>query len=198
MTVGVLLLAGGRSIRFGSDKRLALLPNGKALLEATLENIQASDMPVLVCLANDQDGAAKMCDRMGVKFIVCESANLGMGYTLAEGIAAISHWQGVLVALADMPFVRATTYSQLGDASSADTICRPQCDGQVGHPVAFGAHYFGELMAHTGDFGARDILKKYAARINTVDCGDPGILRDIDRVGDLSALVGIANLTARN
>jgi molybdenum cofactor cytidylyltransferase len=187
--VGILLLAAGRSIRFGSDKRLALLPNGKSLLEATLENIQASNMPVLVCLENDQDGAAKMCDRMGIKFMVCEKANLGMGYTLAEGVAGISHWQGVLVALADMPFVRATTYSQLEGSLSADTICRPQCDGRVGHPVAFGAHYFGELVAHTGDFGARELLKKYAAKVNAVDCGDPGILRDIDRVGDLSALV---------
>jgi molybdenum cofactor cytidylyltransferase len=189
VTVGVLLLAAGRSVRFGSDKRVALLPDGKTVLEATLENIQASHLPVLVCLANDEDAAAKICDRLCVSFIVCENANLGMGYTLAEGIAGISDWQGVLVALADMPFVQATTYSQLGEALSMDTIYRPEYDGHVGHPVAFGAHYFGELMAHRGDFGARELLKKYAARVNTIDCGDPGILRDIDRVGDLSSLV---------
>jgi molybdenum cofactor cytidylyltransferase len=185
MTVGVLLLAAGRSVRFGSDKRLAFLPDGKTVLAATLENIQASNLPVLVCLENGEDAAAKICDRLCVNFIICENANLGMGYTLAEGIAGIAGWQGVLIALADMPFVQPTTYRQLGEALSSDTIFRPEYEGHIGHPVAFGAHYFGELMAHRGDFGARELLKKYAASVNSIECDDPGILRDIDRVGDL-------------
>lgn len=187
MTVGVLLLAAGRSVRFGSDKRLALLPDGKTVLEVTLINIQASNLPVLVCVENGEDAAAKICERMSVNFVVCENASLGMGYTLAEGIVHISGWQGVLVALADMPFVQATTYSLLGNSLSVDTICRPECDGRTGHPVAFGANYFGELTAHSGEVGARELLSKYAAKVSTIDCSDPGILRDIDRPGDLSS-----------
>ena len=187
MTVGVLLLAAGRSVRFGSDKRLAVMPDGKTVLEATLVNIKASKLPALVCLANGEDAAAKICDRMCVKFVVCENANLGMGYTLAEGIVHATGWQGVLVALADMPFVRATTYSQLGKSLSADTIFRPRCDGRAGHPVAFGANYFDELAAHSGEDGARVLLSKYAAKVNTIECADPGVLRDIDRPGDLSS-----------
>jgi molybdenum cofactor cytidylyltransferase len=187
VTVGVLLLAAGRSVRFGSDKRLALLPDGKTVLEATLINIQASNLPVLVCLANGEDAAAKICDRMCVNFVVCENAKLGMGYTLAQGIVHISGWKGVLVALADMPFVQATTYSQLGKSLFADTIRRPQCDGRAGHPVAFGANYFGELAAHSGEDGARGLLSKYAAKVSTIECADPGVLRDIDRPSDLSS-----------
>lgn len=187
MTVGVLLLAAGRSIRFGSDKRLALMPDGQTVLEATLVNIQASNLPALVCLANAEDAAAKICDRMCVNFVVCEKASLGMGYTLADGIVHISGWQGVLVALADMPFVQATTYCRLGKLLYADTICRPRFDGRDGHPVAFGASYFDELAAHSGELGARGLLSKYAAKVSAIECADPGVLRDIDRPGDLTS-----------
>jgi len=186
VTVGILLLAAGRSVRFGSDKRLALLPNGQTVLEATLENIQASNLPALVCLANGEDAAAEMCDRMCVNFVVCENANLGMGHTLAEGIVHISGWQGVLVALADMPFVRPATYNLLGSSLFSGAICRPQCDGRAGHPVAFSANYFGELTEHVGEVGARELLSKYAAKVSVIECTDPGILRDIDRPSDLS------------
>lgn len=187
MTVGVLLLAAGRSVRFGSDKRLALMPDGKTVLEATLVNIQASNLPVLVCLANGEDAAAKICNRMCVNFVVCENANLGMGATLGEGIVHVSGWQGVLVALADMPFVQTATYSQLGKSLYADTICRPGCDGHAGHPVAFGANYFDELATHSGAMGARGLLSKYAAKVSTIECADPGVLRDIDTLGDLAS-----------
>ena len=186
MTVGVLLLAAGRSIRFGSDKRLALMPDGKTVLEATLENIQASNLPVLVCLENREDAAAQICDRMCANFVVCENSNQGMGATLAEGVAHIPGWQGVLIALADMPFVQATTYSKLGSLLFADTICRPVCDGHPGHPVAFGASYFDELEAQSGEVGARDLLIKYAGKVSSIDCADAGVLQDIDTPGDLS------------
>ncbi len=98
MTVGILLLAAGRSVRFGSDKRLALLPDGKTVFETTLGNIQASNLPVLVCLENDVDDAAKICDRMCANFIVCENANLGMGYTLAAALEQSGPDAQILVA----------------------------------------------------------------------------------------------------
>lgn len=162
------------------------MPDGNTVLESTLANIQASNMPVLVCLANDEDAAAKICDRMCIDFVVCEHANLGMGYTLAEGIVHASGWQGALIALADMPFVQATTYSQLGSLLSVDTIYRPECNGRAGHPVAFGANYFGELAALSGEVGARELLSRYPTKVSTVNCTDCGIFRDIDRPGDLS------------
>jgi molybdenum cofactor cytidylyltransferase len=43
--VGVLLLAAGVSRRFGSDKRAAVMPNGKTVLETTLENIKRAACP---------------------------------------------------------------------------------------------------------------------------------------------------------
>ena len=43
MTAGILVLAAGRSVRFGADKRLATLPDGQCVIEATLANVRASD-----------------------------------------------------------------------------------------------------------------------------------------------------------
>ncbi len=188
MTVGVLLLAAGRGVRFGGDKRLALLSDGKTMLEATLANVQASDLPTVVCLANGEDAAVEICDRMHVEFVICKNAERGMGHTLAEGVAHISSWCGVLVALADMPFIQATTYRQLGESLSTDTICRPVCDGHAGHPVAFGGNYFVELATLSGDVGARELLSKYANKVSSVYCADRGVLRDIDRPADLSSM----------
>ena len=40
MTAGVLVLAAGRARRFGSDKRLARLPDGRRSIDALLDRLE--------------------------------------------------------------------------------------------------------------------------------------------------------------
>lgn len=187
MNVGILALAAGKARRFGSDKRLARLPNGKYCIAAFLEQIEASGLPVLVCLAPGDEELGSMLDDRGCRHYTCTRAAEGMGGTLAQGITQAGDWDGVLIALADMPWIAPETYRTVARQLNSQSICVPEYLGQRGHPVGFGSHYYEEIAALSGDRGAREILTAYAGIIRPIPVADPAIKRDIDVPEDISA-----------
>ena len=187
MTVGILVLAAGRARRFGSDKRAALLPDGRRIIDALLEQISESGLPVLLCLDESDKELAFEMDGRNIPYHLCYRAGEGMGATLAEGMAHIPSWDGLLVALADMPWVRPSTYTTIASQLNPECICVPLHNGRRGHPVGFGKRFFRELGELGGDSGARDLLTKHKGKVREVSLCDSAIHRDIDLPGDLSS-----------
>lgn len=189
MTTGVILLAAGRGRRFGSDKRLAQLPDGQLLIMAAIQRIRSSGLPLVVCLGGDDHTIEKILAAEGVHCIKCPDARHGMGATLANGIAAIEGcWRGALVALADMPLIRPQTYSCVSDKLAADRIVVPVYANRRGHPVGFGRDYFPELLALRGDRGARAVLLEHPEDLIAIDVDDPAVVADVDTPRDLDEL----------
>lgn len=186
---GILILAAGRSRRFGSDKRLARMPHsGNTLLQATTRSAQASGLPVRVCLRVDDTAIADRLSDKAITTIFCHRAGDGMGATLAEAVSSIADWDAVLVALADMPLVKSTTYRALARACCRDSIAIPCYRGGRGNPVCFGATWFDHLRSCGGDRGARDLISSNPEAVVEVDVDDAGILRDVDHPADLYAM----------
>lgn len=185
MTAGVLLLAAGRGRRFGSDKRFVRLPDGKSLLEASLDTVRAAGLPLCVCLrSGDHAGEALMRER-DITWVSCSSADQGMGHTIAEGMRGAVAWDAVLIALADMPRIQSSTFRAVARNCCRDRIVAPTYNGKRGHPVGFGVRYFEGLTGLEGDVGARVLLSQHADWLEEVPVGDPGILYDVDRPSDL-------------
>ncbi len=86
--------------------------------------------------------------------LVCVQASGGMCHTLAEGVAQLPPWAGVLVALADMPGIRMDTFCRAAAALTPEHIVVPEFQGCPGHPVGFRSDWFGWLLRLTGDAGA--------------------------------------------
>jgi molybdenum cofactor cytidylyltransferase len=185
--VGVLLLAAGVSRRFGSDKRAAVMPDGKSVLETTLENIKQAGLPFKLCLAPSDRALASVFDLEQHQLIFCHDAAKGMGETLAEGMTQIPDWQGTIIALGDMPWVQPHTYTLLKASVSKDTLCVPTYEGQKGNPVAFGEDFYETLRQSNGDRGARFLIDNNPGQVNLIAVDDSGILRDIDQLKDLHA-----------
>ena len=185
MTVGVLLLAAGSSRRFGSDKRLALLPDGRPLLLAAVDTVLRSHLPLLVCLRPGDDILRERLLAAGVAVLECQRASRGMGATLAEAVAQLTGWQGLLVALGDMPRIQPDTFRQVAAVLSDDVIVTPTFQGQSGHPVGFGRGFFPALARLDGDVGARDLVSGAGSARQWLPLADPGILRDVDFPLDL-------------
>ena len=186
---GILILAAGRSRRFNGDKRLARLPGRDlTVLEATVSAARKSGLPVRVCLREGDDALARSLARDGVASVLCERANEGMGATLAEAVAVVSGWEAVLIALGDMPMVKASTYQALARACSRAGIAAPCYRGRRGNPVCFGAAWLDPLRQSSGDRGARDLLAAHPHSVKEVDVDDAGILRDVDYPADLDAM----------
>jgi molybdenum cofactor cytidylyltransferase len=183
--VGVLL-AAGRSVRFGRDKLLVPLPNGTPIGIVALENLAAAvDAVVAVVRPGDAALAAALTAR-GARVTECPLAGEGMAESLSWGVRSSPTAAAWLVALADMPWVRSATIGRIADAlRSGASVAAPIWQGRQGHPVGFAASHYAELIELEGDVGAKRIIGRH--RLSTIEADDDGVLRDIDAPQDVGA-----------
>jgi molybdenum cofactor cytidylyltransferase len=184
--VGILLAAGSAS-RFGSNKLLHPLLTGVPIAVTAARRLKAA-LPR--CIAVVRPGADALSDLLtaeGFEIAVCANADEGMGASLACVAQAAGAVDGYLVALADMPFVRASSMEAVRDAlKSGAALVAPYFRSRRGHPVGIAGRFRAELLAAHGDEGARQLLQAHAAELMKIPIGDPGVIRDIDTPGDLA------------
>jgi len=181
-----LLLAAGASTRFGANKLLHPLPDGRPIALASALALRAALPQILVVVRPNNQALARLLAEHGIASVFAANAADGMGASLAQGVASTMQAQGWLIALADMPFVKPQTMVRIADAlRNGAVIAAPAYQGQRGHPVGFAARFGAQLLKSTGDEGARRILHDHAAEVLQIECGDPGVLADIDYASDL-------------
>jgi molybdenum cofactor cytidylyltransferase len=119
----------------------------------------------------------------GCTMVVNPRAAEGQGASIACGIAAASPADGWIIALADMPAIQTDTIRRVVAALRAGAATAvPVHYGQRGHPVGFAASMQSELLASSGDTGARAVLSRHPPSLIVVD--DPGVLYDVDTLED--------------
>ena len=187
--VGVLL-AAGQGRRFGSDKLLHLLDDGTPLAVASARKLKEACPRAIAVLRPEQTTLAALLIAEGLEVVICPEASAGMGHSLAAGVAASLEAAGWLVALADMPFVQVATLRSVADAlATGAALAAPFHNGQRGHPVAFAARWRDQLLALTGDEGARAVVGNNRGLLSRIDTADAGVLRDVDTPQDLALAV---------
>lgn len=190
--IGALILAAGRAQRFGSDKRLYQRPGTDLpMLVATLEGYVHEFAPCFLVVRTGDDAIAhRVQDAYGAQqiTILCsQNAHQGMGAALADAVQHIRAEQpldALFIGLGDMPCIAPQTLARLHremqDLAGPEALLRPEFQGQPGHPVGFGKHYFGQLAQLSGDRGAASLLQRHAHRLTRVPVPDPGIHQDFD------------------
>src|SRR5262245_6317369 len=111
---------------------------------------------------------------------------LGMGFSIASGVAASADAGGWLILPADMPSVRPSTMLAVANELPQHAVVYAQHIGRRGHPVGFATELYSELVQLSGDEGARRLVARYPSFGVEVD--DPGVLIDLDTLDDLAAL----------
>jgi molybdenum cofactor cytidylyltransferase len=188
----VVVLAAGRSSRFGTGHHKLAQPLGDStVLAQTLACAIASHLrTVVVTTAAFLDVARSSVaarDVVVLPEVGADGTNLlGMGVSIAAGVAACPDSSGWLVLPGDMPLIQPATLLAVGRALDDHAVAFAQYHGRRGHPVGFAAELYPELTALVGDEGARRIIARYPAF--PVDLDDAGILVDIDTEDDLEAL----------
>ena len=176
-----ILLAAGRSQRFGADKRLAPVDGLPMVVQTALHWREALGDRLLVVLRAADDDLAGLLDAAGVATTHCPLAALGMGHSLAHGVACTARADGWVIGLADMPRLRAASIGAVADALAPGRIVVPMHGGVRGHPVGFDAAFGAELRALHGDAGARNVLRAHPQALHVLELDDPGVLFDVDR-----------------
>lgn len=169
-----LLLAAGRSRRFGADKLAAKL-DGKAVIRWSATALSSLDV-VYVVIPPGADALTQALSRLDVNFVINLGRDEGMASSIRWGLAALpAEVEAIVIMLADQPRVDAATVAALCDRwkqGDVSAVAPVYADGR-GHPVLFGRDCFDALLLLKGDVGARAVLDSLGERVALVDIAGP-------------------------
>jgi molybdenum cofactor cytidylyltransferase len=198
-SLGVVILAAGRSSRMGQPK--LLLAWGKSSILGHLiqewQNLRAEQIAV-VCRADDL-GMNNELNRLHFpreSQIVNPNPERGM-FSSIQCAACWSRWQSDLthwaIVLGDQPHLRFETLQTIIDFSAANPgkVSQPRKDGHRYHPVVLPKNAFEKLRSSTAAN-----LKDFLVSCKTAHCEmtDVGLELDIDRPEDYLKARNLANL----
>lgn len=191
MKTGIIILAAGESSRLGYPKQIAKYKE-KTLLQLAIDaaNDANVDKRVLVLGAN-RDEIKKTFPGASIPNIPNPHYQKGMSSSIKVGLEymlKIDKPDQVIIMLCDQPFVDAKILNKLIAAQKKESkgIIACSYSKTVGVPILFGSAYFKELMALTGDEGAKNIVLAHEDDLATV--AFPKGKVDIDTEEDLRDL----------
>ncbi len=193
--ISALLLAAGMGERMGGVKQLLSL-GGQRMIEAALENLQGSRCDeIIVVLGFAAEEIRPVVEgKERVKVVINPQFAEGMSTSIHEGLQAMNpRAQGILIALADQPFIPPEVIIKLieGFAAGAKGIVLPVYQGKRGHPVILDRKkYEPELLDLHGDVGGREIVQKHPEDVLEVAVASKGVLMDIDAPEDYQGIQG--------
>lgn len=151
MRIACIVLAAGKSTRFGANKLLAPLA-GKLLLEHTLDAIPRSCFSQVVAVVSNP-AVEQLCRRCGVDVRVYEGGPQSKSIRL--GLEKLEDADGCLFVLGDQPLCSSDSIRRLVSDFQAQpkAVHRLAYQGQPSSPTLFPAHLFPALKKLTGEHG---------------------------------------------
>lgn len=185
--VALVLLAAGRSERFGDVDKLAEPYLGRPLAMHVVTALEAVPFHARIAVVSD---TAVDFARCGYRVIANDQPEAGLGRSLALCVAAAQAMRApaVLIALADMPRVTATHIYRLLDAGDGEAALVASSNGQHPTPPALvGASHFAALTALPDDVGVRALIARGRHVV-----ASPNELLDVDTPEQLARLRALA------
>jgi len=186
--VTAVVLAAGESDRMGQTKQL--LPWGDTtILGQVLANIQASAVnEIVVVSGHDQQAVAQIAAEVGTSTVYNPDYQAGeMLSSLQVAVGQLPpNREAVLVMLADQPLVGPEIIDRLLEEywRGGGELIAPTFQGRRGNPVLIGRPYFNELLALSSGEAPRTLIKSHAQDLKVVPVDTPGILQDMDTLGE--------------
>jgi molybdenum cofactor cytidylyltransferase len=185
-----IVLAAGSGSRFGGGKLLAPWEAGVLLEGALAAAFAAPVRSVTVVIGADAPAVAAAARDFDPRTLIVHAAAYaeGMGASLRTGIASLPpDAAAAFVFLGDMPRAPHAVFRPMADAVTAGALAAaPVFAGRRGNPVLLSRALFPQLLALTGDAGARGVLQGLGDRLALIESPDDGVLFDVDVPGDLT------------
>jgi len=159
MKLGVVLLAAGKSSRFGENKLLADF-DGRPMVCCALDAIRPL-FAQRIAVVTGHEAIAQLAQTYGYGIIENPAPQLGQAHSVRLGVSAMQDMDAVLLMVCDQPLLSAASLLLLISSfvrSGKGIACL--CDQtHMGNPAVFAAKYFPELLKLEGDRGAKGILR---------------------------------------
>ena len=179
--IAVILEAAGNSSRFGSNKLLHIMDDGRPMIASILDAVRPLDVYKKV-LVTQYDEVASMAPEFDV--VMNDRPDLGISRSMQLGLAAAGDADAYMFCVCDQPGLTAATLERLIEAYKKGTagIVSLAWQGKMCNPKIFSSRYKEELMSLSGDTGGRQILATHKDDILLVEADREAEVKDIDRL----------------
>jgi molybdenum cofactor cytidylyltransferase len=190
--IAALLLAAGKSSRMGSNKMLEEV-DGRPMVARTAQRLLASRArPIIAVLGNRANDVDAALGKLPVERVLNPDFADGLSTSLKCGLTALPEdVDGVVVCLGDMPLIAGRDLDRLVAAFNpleGRAIVVPTRRGKRGNPILWSRQFFAEMMALSGDQGARKLVEEHADLVGEVEMDNDAIFIDIDTPQALAEL----------
>jgi molybdenum cofactor cytidylyltransferase len=177
-----MILAAGASRRFGRSNKLLAPFRGKALVLHAADALHMASVNKLLAVTSDPQVTALLPEFHHIPGEKLLSQNIAHGAAWAKSQGA----ERLLVVLGDMPFVTSAHCDQLIERCSDTSASASSSGGVRSPPTCFPSARFDNLIALTGDRGAKALINAIPSQ-NIIDASS-GELLDIDTKAEFEAL----------
>ena len=179
--IAIILEAAGDSKRFGSNKLLHIMDDGRPMIASILDAVRPLEAYKKI-LVTQYDEVAAMAPDLNV--VMNDRPDLGISRSMQLGLEAGGDADAFMFCVCDQPGLTASTIGRLIEAYKKGTagIVSLAWQGKMCNPKIFSSRYKEELMSLSGDTGGRQILASHKDDILLVEAESEDEMKDIDRL----------------
>lgn len=192
-SVALLILAAGQSRRMGANNKLLARIDDKPMFSLVAEQAtQSKGAAVYAVTGHERKLVDDIAETFGIQTFHNPDYKTGLSSSLKKGFSELADsYDGILICLADMPFVTAALFDQMIDAFDTEegrAIIVPTFRGKRGNPVLISSQFKTDILSVTGDIGAKSVIADNEHVVFTIDVENDSIFKDIDTPEALSRI----------
>ncbi len=173
----------------GADNKLLLPIDGEPVVRRTARRLLASGPEeIIVVLGHQADLVATALDGLALRTVVNPAWRDGQMTSVHAGLAALSApVDGIMICLADQPYLEAADYRALIEAfvrAGDKSVVVPTHGGRRGNPIVLAAAHRDEILARGADLGCKRFIARNPDLVATVEFDSDAFVRDIDTPAD--------------
>ena len=179
--IAVILEAAGNSTRFGSNKLLHIMDDGRPMIASIFDAVRPLDVYKKI-LVTQYDDIAEMA--AGFDVVMNDRPDQGISRSMQLGLAAAGDADAYMFCVCDQPGLSTSTIKKLIEAYKKGTagIVSLAWQGKMCNPKIFSSRYREELMRLSGDTGGRQIIAAHKDDLLLIEAESEDEVKDIDRL----------------
>ncbi|MEC3907757.1 nucleotidyltransferase family protein [Tamlana sp. 2201CG12-4] len=173
--IAIVVLAAGNSSRMGTPKQLLRWGDNNLLTHTVQTAIEVGGIEVIVVVGANNKRIEQEIKHLSVTILNNVNWQDGLGKSIACAAKYVLDSQiqidGILITLADQPFIEADYLKDIIRNFSANKKCiiaTSYGNNKKGVPVLFDKYYFEELSNLSDDDGAKYVLKSNMSSVKTL------------------------------
>ena len=179
--IAIILEAAGDSKRFGSNKLLHIMDDGRPMIASILDAVRPLEAYRKI-IVTQYDEVAELAPDFEI--VRNDRPDLGISRSMQLGLTAAGDADAYMFCVCDQPGITAATLEKLIEAYKKGSagIVSLAWQGKMGNPKIFSSLYREELMSLSGDTGGRQIIDAHKKDLLLVEAESENEMKDIDHL----------------